>query len=212
VNNYKRSEYDAEKNEKMLQNYLATLERKRNEFNNFMELKGKEALAHVKRNQELKLQMKEEITRIEAKKKVKSEEIQKAHQVAQNYREANEKQDESVFQEPGIFYKVNQAFHNMGNKVDYSTTRFHNIMVIRHEDDVTQEFISAHEKAEQEIEKKEERQRSKNQVINDFNNQTKINSVQLMRKEKAKENLKKLEVELDRIKEARKKSKNKATM
>jgi hypothetical protein len=190
----------------MLQNYLNVLENKKNEFNKFMEQKGREALSHVKRTQELQSQMKEEIKKIETKKKVKTEEIKKAHQVAQNYREVLEKQNEvEEFEEPGICYKVNQAFHNMGNKIDYTTTRFHNIMVYRHQEDNLENFISAHEKAERETEKNEIRQRSKNHILQNFNNETKVNSMEVMKKIKTKENLQELEKVLERI---RKKNKN----
>jgi hypothetical protein len=208
--NFGKSEADAERNQKMLQNYLKVLERKKNEFNKFMDQKGKEALAHVKRTHELKEQMKEEIKKIETKKKVKTEEIKKAHQVARDYREILEQKEEvEEFEEPGVCYKVNQAFHNMGNRIDYTTTRFHNIMVYRHNEDDLEDFISAQEKAEREIEKNETRHIVKTQGLREFNNETKVNSMEIMKKIKTKENLQQLEKELDRI---RKKSKNKVVM
>jgi hypothetical protein len=210
--NFGKSESDAEKNEKMLQNYLKVLENKKTEFKNFMEYKGKEAFDYFKRQQEEKNKMKEDIQKLEAKKKTRTEQIEKAKKVAQNYREILEKQNEvEEFEEPNVCYKVNQAFHNMGNRIDYSTTRFHNIMVLRHEDELT-EIVSAYDKAEKETEKTEARRKSKNKEIQNFNNEVKINSLDIMKKMKTKENLKKLEEELDRLKEARKKSKNRVPM
>jgi hypothetical protein len=210
--NFGRSNFNAEKSERMLNDYLKTLERKNTEFKNFMEQKVKEALAHVRRTQQLQKDMKEEIQKLETKKTVKAEEIAKGRGIAQTYREVLEKQNQvEEFEEPGVYYKVQQAFHNMGNNVDYSTTRFHNIMVIRHDDEL-QEYISAHEKAEKEIEKTEIRQKSKNSEIKKFNTETKINSIEVMRKMQAKENLKKLDEQFDKFREIRKRSKNRAVM
>jgi hypothetical protein len=196
----------------ILHNYLENLKQKKTEFDKFMNDRGKAALEHVKRTKELDKQMKEEVYKIEHKKQVKEEEIEKSHQIARNYREIQERKNEiEDFQEPDAYYKLNQAFHNMGNKIDYSTTRFHNITVIRHEEEF-KDYITAQENAIKEAENVVIREKVKTQNLKKFNTETKVNSLEVMKKMKTQENLQKLEEELNKLKEARKKSKSKNHM
>ena len=177
-----------------------------------MSEKGKAALEHLKKTKDLEAKFKEELYKFEHKKNIKNEEIIKSHLVAQNYREALEKKnDNEISEDDNIYYKINQAFHNMGNKIDYSTTRFHNINIIRHEQDVD-DFISAQEKALKEVERTQYLEKTKSSKLKKFNSEVKVNSLEVMKKMKAKENLKKLEEELNKINEIRKKSKVKNTM
>jgi hypothetical protein len=212
IASYRKSEEDADKNTIMLQNYLENLEKKKRDFDKFMTEKGKEALEHVKRTKELDKKLKEELYKVEHKKQIKEEEIMKSHQLAQYYRELQQRKNEiEEFEEPDFYYKVSQAFHNMGNKIDFSTTRFHNITVIRHEEEF-KDYITAQEKAIKEAENTISRETEKSQNLKKFNSETKVNSLEIMKKMKTKENLKKLEDELYKLKEARKKSKSKNHM
>jgi hypothetical protein len=212
IASFRQSEEDADKQTIMLQKYLENLEKKKRDFDKFMNEKGKAALEHVKRTKELEKKIKEEMYKIEHKKQVKLEEIQKSHQIAHNYKAMIEqKEDIQEVEEPNAYYKLNQAFHNMGNKIDYSTTRFHNITVIRHEDEF-KDYITAQEKAVKEAENAIVREKTKTQNLKKFNSETKVNSLEIMKKMKTKENLQKLQDELDKLKDARKKSKTKNHM
>ena len=56
-----------------------------------------------------------------------------------------------------VLYKITNPFHNNGNKIDYSTTRFHNITIERHDNNLKNEInikINAFEKAKIEKENK----------------------------------------------------------
>ena len=54
-----------------------------------------------------------------------------------------------------IFIKIINPFHNKGNKIDYSTTGFHNITIERYDNNLKDEInlkINAFEKAKVEAE------------------------------------------------------------
>jgi hypothetical protein len=194
--------------------YLDRLERKKIEFQEFMKDKGKRALEYFKRQNDLKKEKEDEIKKIELKNKVKQEEVQKAKKLAENYREVKilekQKLDEetNMFKNPNVIEKVYSCFHNLGNKIDYSTTRFHNIVVVKHDEEELNNFITAQEKAIQEALKIENTKKLKKKSMEKFVDETKLNSKEILRKEKAKDNLKKLEEELSKINDYRNRNKS----
>jgi hypothetical protein len=214
----KRNQLHKEENTKMLEAYLKDVERKRIEFDIFMKEKGKEALNYFKRKEELKAKLDEELHRFQKKKRTKALAVDEAQNVVTNYREKKEKEriENEIGDNPhtNIIKKIHQTFHNMGNKIDYSTTRFHNITLLQHNDQSYQmkliDEISANEKAKKETEKLLIRKKSEEAIKKTFENKTEKNSKEILRKERANRNLKRLEEELNKLNEERKKSKNKS--
>jgi len=107
-------------------------------------------------------------------------------------------------------YKIKQPFHQNGNNIDFSTTRFHNIVVVRHEDELN-DFLSAQEKALKEEKVIEQIKKSSEHAQKVFNKKTEENSLKVMKKMQAQENMKKLDEELKKLNDARKRNKNKET-
>jgi hypothetical protein len=216
--NIKKNQIEKEKSNMMLQDYLKEVERKKSEFEKFMKEKGREALNFVKRNEEIKKQLEEELHKFESKKKVKEEAKNTAKCLVENFKEKKEKEmkeqlENDNFPHKNVMYKINQTFHNLGNKIDYSTTRFHNIVIVKHEDQLKEadidNFLSAQEKAIKEEDKLKIRKKSKEIAKQQFEKETNLSSKEILRKEKAKENLSRLQDELNQINQARKKSKSK---
>ncbi len=214
IANFKQSTKDADNNNKILLEYLEKLERKNIEFQDFMKDKGKKALEYFKKESEMKKQKENEIKNIELKNKVKQDEIVKSKKLAENYRELKnlerQKEDEDYrnFQKPNALEKIYNSFHNLGNKIDYSNTRFHNVVIVKHDEEELNEFISAQEKAVKESLKSENIRKIKKKSIEKFVDLTKINSKEILKKEKAKENLKKLQEELNKINDFRNRNKS----
>jgi len=194
--------------------YLEKVERKNIEFQEFMRDKGKKALEYFKKENEFKMAKEKEIKKTELKSKVKQIEIEKSKILAENFREAKnlekQKEDEDLlnYQRPNIIEKVYKSFHNLGNKIDYSNTRFHNVVVVKHDEEELNDFISAQEKAVQESLKNENTKKLKKKSLEKFIDDTKINSKDILKKEKAKENLKKLQEELNKINDFRNRNKS----
>ena len=112
---------------------------------------------------------------------------------------------------PRTMYKINQPFHQNGNNnIDFSTTRFHNIVVVRHEDEL-KDFISAQEKAQKEEKVSELRKKSTEHSQKVFVKKTEENCVKIMKKAQAEDNMKKLNEEVKRLAELRKRNTNKET-
>lgn len=214
ISNFKQASVDAEKNNKILLEYLEKLERKNLEFQEFMREKGKKALEYFKLEAEMKKQKEKEIKKIELKNKVKQDEIEKSKKLAENFREIKniekqkEEEDYRNFQRPNAIEKMYNCFHNLGNKIDYSNTRFHNVVVVKHDEEELNEFISAQEKAVKESLKMENIKKIKKKSMEKFVDDTKLNSKEILKKEKAKENLKKLQEELNKINDFRNRNKS----
>jgi hypothetical protein len=111
---------------------------------------------------------------------------------------------------PRALYRIKQPFHQMGNQINFSSTRFHNVVIVRHEDELT-EFISAQEKAIKEEKKVEQKKEMLKMKKEEFNKKTEENSLKLLKKNQAEDNVKKLNEELKKLNEARKKNKVKET-
>jgi len=195
--------------------YLDRLDRKNIEFQAFMRDKGKKALEYFKRESEIKKSKENEIKKIELKNKIKQEENQKSRKIAENFREIKylekqkeEEEDCERFKKPNAIEKIYNCFHNLGNKIDYSNTRFHNVVVVKHDEEELNQFISAQDKAIQEALKTENTKKIKKKSIEKFIDDTKVSSKQILKKEKAKENLIKLQEELNKINDFRNRNKS----
>lgn len=111
--------------------------RKNEKFELFMRDKGQEALEVIKK--EAIDKTKNDQYLINVKKQTKDHQLKLAKNTVNNYKKQQEKVlKESQFNigdygpSETLDYKINQIYHPMSNKVDYSTTKFHNIMVIKH--------------------------------------------------------------------------------
>jgi hypothetical protein len=194
--------------------YLERLKRKNFEFQEFMRDKGKKALEYFKRENEIKKAKENETKKLKLKIKIKQEENEKSRKITENFREIKnlekqkEDEDNKNFKSPNAIEKIYNCFHNLGNKIDYSNTRFHNVVVVKHDEEELNEFISAQEKAIQEAFKTENNRKIKKKSIEKFIDETKLSSKQILKKEIAKENLKKLQEELNKINDFRNRNKS----
>lgn len=179
-----------------------------------MREKGKVALDYFREQNNLRLERDEKIKKIDLKNQIKKEENEKGRKIAENFREEKileqQKIDENDkdFDKPNVIEKIYHRFHNMGNKIDYSTTRFHNVVVIKHDEEEIDKFISAQEKAINENMKTENIKKIKNKSLEKFKNETKLNAKELLRKDRAKNNLNKLNEELNKINDFKNKNKS----
>jgi hypothetical protein len=173
----KQAESEIEKQkeqEQLRKNILETQEKKR-QFEIFLKQKGIEASKYLRDMEEKKNRKHEELHRFERRKQTKEEENKKTKKVIDNYLIKKEKEmDEERMnaQNPGtmdVLYTITNPFHNNGNKIDYSTTRFHNVTVERHDNNLPNTLdlkISAFDKAKVEAE-------NTKKIINDKNNRLK---------------------------------------
>lgn len=122
-------------------------------------------------------------------------------EIAKKYKEELDLKEDSEdsYIDPKTLYKKTQIYHPNGNKIDYSTSRFHSIVVIRHDDELKEKYINANEKAAIEVEKTKGRVKSKEKSLEKFKKEMNVNSLEIQKKLKAKENLKKLEDNLKGI-------------
>ena len=83
--------------------------------------------------------------RCEKKKQTKYEENIKTKKVIDNFlikkeKEINEEKRNVLNPSTmDVLYTITNPFHNNGNKIDYSTTRFHNITIERHDNNLKEE-------------------------------------------------------------------------
>lgn len=208
IKNFQQASVDAENNNKILMDYLEKLDNKKREFQEFMKDKGKKALEYFKNQNDKKKEIEDDIKKLELKNNVRKTEKEKSKILAENYREVKnlekQKQDEDYqnYNKPNVIQKIYNCFHNLGNKIDYSNTRFHNVVVVKHDDELD-EFITAQEKAIEENLKSENTKKIKKKSLEKFIDNTKVNSREILKKEKAKGNLKKLQEELDKLNDFR---------
>lgn len=205
-----QAEIDREKERVLYEEYLQKMETKKKQFNSFMKKKGAEAFSYFKRLRDTEKQLIEEIYRYDKKKQTKNEYTDKSKEIVNKFKEAEQKkkiqeeQNANEFNPSSVLYKLTTPFHNNGNKIDYSTTRFHNVVVLKHKD-ILAEYVNAFDKAKEESEKVKQIKKEK-QIKNDkFNKNTEQNYREIIRKNKAKENLAQLTSQLEKITKAKKK-------
>ena len=213
IKNRQQAQIDKEKERILMEEYNEKMKQKKAQFDIFMKQKGKEAFEYLKKMNEIKKQFEEEIHRYEKKKKVKENETLKSKEIIDKFREEEEKKKNEEMQNynegtMNVLYKITTPFHNNGNKIDYSTTRFHNIVVMKHEENLDKELnMNAYQKAEIEREKSAERKKLKEKKLKEFQENEEKNFKELIRKQKAKENLERLNAEFDRLNQEKKKNK-----
>ena len=213
IKNRQQAQIDKEKERILMEEYNEKMKQKKAQFDIFMKQKGKEAFEYLKKMNDLKKQFEEEIHRYEKKKKVKENETLKSKEIIDKFREEEEKKKYEEMQNynegtMNVLYKITTPFHNNGNKIDYSTTRFHNIVVMKHEENLDKELnMNAFQKAEIEREKSAERKKLKEKKLKEFQENEEKNFKELIRKQKAKENLERLNAEFDRLNQEKKKNK-----
>lgn len=206
-----QAEIDREKERALYEEYLQKMETKKKQFDAFMKRKGTEAFSYFKRLRETENQLIEEIYRFDKKKKTKNEYTEKSKEIVNKFKEAElkrkiqEEQNANEFNPSNVLYKLTTPFHNNGNKIDYSTTRFHNVVVVKHKDELS-EYVNAFDKAKEESEKVKQIKKDKQIKIDKFNKNTEQNFREIIRKNKAKENLAQLTSQLEKITKAKKKN------
>ena len=211
------SEIEKEKENQRQLELLSQAQEKKRQFENFMKQKGIEASNYLKAKNEEKNRQHEELYRWEKKKQTKYEENIKTKKVIDNYlikkeREMDEeKMNASNPNTMDILYTVTNPFHNNGNKIDYSTTRFHNVTIERHSTNLPNMLdlkINAFEKAKVEEENTKKILHDKKNKLKEFNKKEKMNFREQINKNKAKEGMRILNDEINNINKMKKKDKN----
>ncbi len=192
-------------------------EEKKKQFEMFIKQKGIEASNYIKNKKEEEDRKYEELHRCEKKKQTKYEENIKTKKLINNYMIKKEKEineEKKNVLNPGtmdVLYTITNPFHNNGNKIDYSTTRFHNITIERHDNNLKEEInlkINAFEKAKVEAENAKKLISEKNKKLKEFKKTEKINYREQINKNRAKENLEKLNNEIQKFNKMKKGDKN----
>lgn len=109
------------------------IEKKKENFNKFIEKKSKIAIEKVKSDLNYKIEEKNRIK--QTKEKVVEKEICLSKTNIKKYKEKISKESiEITYPLHGNYtdHKFNQIYHQWGSNVDYSTTKFHNVLVVKH--------------------------------------------------------------------------------
>ena len=193
------------------------MEEKRRQFEIFLKQKGIEASKYLKDLEEKKNRKHEELHRFERRKQTKEDENIKTKKVIDNYLIKKEKEmyeERMNAQNPGtmdVLYTITNPFHNNGNKIDYSTTRFHNVTVERHDNNLPNSLdlkINAFDKAKVEAENTKKILNDKNNRLKEFKKNEKMNYREQINKNRAKEGLEKLNNEIQQLNRMKRGDKN----
>ena len=217
IKKQEESELEKERENQLRYENMLKEEEKKKQFDIFIKKKGIEASNYIKNKKEEEDRKYEELHRCEKKKQTKYEENIKTKKVIDNYiikkeKEINEEKLNSLNPNTmDVLYKITNPFHNNGNKIDYSTTRFHNITIERHDNNLKDEInlkINAFEKAKVEAENTKKLINDKNKKLKEFKKNEKINFREQIYKNRAKENLEKLNNEIQQFNKMKKGDKN----
>ena len=217
IRKQEESELEKERENQLRYENMLKEEEKKKQFDIFIKKKGIEASNYIKNKKEEEDRKYEELHRCEKKKQTKYEENIKTKKVIDNYiikkeKEINEEKLNSLNPNTmDVLYKITNPFHNNGNKIDYSTTRFHNITIERHDNNLKDEInlkINAFEKAKVEAENTKKLINDKNKKLKEFKKNEKINYREQIYKNRAKENLEKLNNEIQQFNKMKKGDKN----
>lgn len=217
IKKQEESELEKERENQLRYENMLKEEEKKKQFDIFIKKKGIEASNYIKNKKEEEDRKYEELHRCEKKKQTKYEENIKTKKVIDNYiikkeKEINEEKLNSLNPNTmDVLYKITNPFHNNGNKIDYSTTRFHNITIERHDNNLKDEInlkINAFEKAKVEAENTKKLISDKNKKLKEFKKNEKINFREQIYKNRAKENLEKLNNEIQQFNKMKKGDKN----
>ena len=213
IKKQEESEIEKEKEKQMRYENMLKEKEKKKQFDIFIKQKGIEASNYIKNEKEEEDRKYEELHRCEKKKQTKYEENIKTKKVIDNYiikkeKEINEEKMNVLNPNTmDVLYTIMNPFHNNGNKIDYSTTRFHNITIERHNNNLKEEInlkINAYEKAKIEEENTKKTINEKNNKLKEFKKNEKINYREQINKNRAKENLEKLNNEIQQFNKMKK--------
>jgi len=161
IKKQEESELEKEKEKQLQYENMLKEKEKKKQFDLFIKQKGIEASNYIKNEKEAEDRKDEELHRVEKKKQTKYEENIKTKKVIDNFlikkeKEINEEKLNALNPNTmDVLYTITNPFHNNGNKIDYSTTRFHNVTIERHDNNLKNEInlkINAFEKAKIEAE------------------------------------------------------------
>ena len=189
-----KADKDAVSKQRELEAFLKTVEEKKKKFDVFMSTRGQIALDAIRREKELNAEYEEEIKQIEKKKQTRVNQTNLERTIAQQYRE--KAKEATTFFQPDFFEKAVGPFHNHGTKIDYSTTRYHNVQVMKH---VPEEVVNAEEKAEETRKRTAQMLKEKEVLINEFNKTTAQNAYEEAKRQRCAANLKLLEEKLKQL-------------
>ena len=207
------SEIENEKEKQRQYEEMLLAQEKKRKFEIFLKQKGVEASNYLKEMQEEKNRQHEELHRCEKKKQTKFEENLKTKKVIDNYiikREKEINEEKMNASNPGtmdVLYTITNPFHNNGNKIDYSTTRFHNVTVERHDNNLPNTLdlkINAFERARVEAENTKKFLNDKNNKLKEFKKNEKLNFREQINRNKAKQNMELLNNEIKEINKEKK--------
>ena len=213
IKKQEESEIEKEKEKQIRYENMLKEKEKKKQFDIFIKQKGIEASNYIKNEKEEEDRKYEELHRCEKKKQTKYEENIKTKKVIDNYiikkeKEINEEKMNVLNPNTmDVLYTITNPFHNNGNKIDYSTTRFHNITIERHNNNLKEEInlkINAYEKAKIEEENTKKIINEKNNKLKEFKKNEKINYREQINKNRAKENLEKLNNEIQQFNKMKK--------
>ena len=211
------SEIEKQKEQEQQNKNRLEMEEKRRQFEIFLKQKGIEASKYLKDLEEKKNRKHEELHRFERRKQTKEDENIKTKKVIDNYLIKKEKEmyeERMNAQNPGtmdVLYTITNPFHNNGNKIDYSTTRFHNVTVERHDNNLPNSLdlkINAFDKAKVEAENTKKILNDKNNRLKEFKKNEKMNYREQINKNRAKEGLEKLNNEIQQLNRMKRGDKN----
>ena len=236
IKNQEETEIENERErQRQIELNIKNQERKKN-FEIFMQKKEVEAFNYLKEIEDRNKFLDEELHRYEKKKQTKINEDMKSKEIVNKY---NIKKEKEIYEEkmnasnPGtmdILYSISGPFNNNGNNIDYSTTRFHNVTIQRHNssllnasnlsnanrcgmngDIVNNINTNAFDKAKIESENTRKILNDKNSKLKEFKKNEEMNYKEQIRRKKAKENLEKLNDEFEKLKKLKKNTTKKKT-
>ena len=219
IKRQEESEIEKEKEKQMKYENMIREQEKKKQFDLFIKQKGIEASNYIKNKKEEEDRKYEELHRCEKKKQTKYEENIKTKKVIDNFlikkeKEINEEKMNALNPNTmDVLYTITNPFHNNGNKIDYSTTRFHNITIERHDNNLKEEInlkVNAYDKAKIEAENTKKILNEKNNKLKEFKKKEKINYREQINKNRAKENLEKLNNEIQQFNKLKKGDKTNA--
>ena len=219
IKRQEESEIEKEKEKQMKYENMIREQEKKKQFDLFIKQKGIEASNYIKNKKEEEDRKYEELHRCEKKKQTKYEENIKTKKVIDNFlikkeKEINEEKRNVLNPSTmDVLYTITNPFHNNGNKIDYSTTRFHNITIERHDNNLKEEInlkINAYDKAKIEAENTKKIINEKNNRLKEFKKKEKINYREQINKNRAKENLENLNNEIQQFNKMKKGDKTNA--
>ncbi|CDW85272.1 ribosomal protein l18a [Stylonychia lemnae] len=173
-------------------------------------VRGKLALEKEKQLQQEKIELEEQIKLIERKKLVHQQESMLAHDLASKFREQKSMRSKMIGDNQSLsqIEKVSKYSKKVENSIisksqlDYTNTRFHNALILRHDhDNVIQEELEkcAYEKAKTEATKKNIEKAKKESIVRQNELKAKERGKQALEIEQSKKDKEEFEKEMKKI-------------